>query len=303
MLLFYVGLGYLANFTFLNVIQNLVPEYEEPEVNPPLLGLLNAGPFEESLFFGIPFYGFGKIVAVLITGLLWASVHTLNTESPDLTHLAYGNFIFALCYLFFSLRTWISGMGWFSMLAHSVFNGTAFLGICYVDTSSCVLSSATDLFMVGVSLVLVFVTFYLYQRRKYLERKKKSETGLLPTNGSFLFPSRDIECKTCHSPNPNYISFCYKCGAIIAHICSSCNASNSLDSEICAKCGDGLKEPTRFEKIFRKPSRKVAIIIVVVGFASLFLFPIYISYAIIIGMILLSIIRRPKAKRSLIDRS
>jgi len=86
----------------------MLPDYEIPSIPVSILAAIVAGPIEETIFFGIPFYLFGNTFAVLGMGVLWAIIHVLNTDVIDVNHLAYGGFLFAIPHIFFSLRTWIS---------------------------------------------------------------------------------------------------------------------------------------------------------------------------------------------------
>jgi len=195
MFLFYVGIGYLSSIAVDVLISTAAPDYEEPEINPSLLMLLNAGPSEESLAFGIPYYASGNVYIVLVTGIIWASVHLFNTQFLDVGHLAYGNLVFALCYLFFSLRTWASGMGWFSIIAHSTFDGIAFLQSC-ISGKSCTINEPSDFFMIALSFILLFVTYYLYAQRKFKDENKKMQARPALV-GSPIFPLSDVACRNC----------------------------------------------------------------------------------------------------------
>jgi hypothetical protein len=72
--------------------------------------------------------------------------------------------------LFFSLRTWISGKGWFAVLTHSLWNGIFFTLGCLVGEVSCSLTlrgsdiwtSSSSLWLSAILIVLVFI---LYKRK------------------------------------------------------------------------------------------------------------------------------------------
>ena len=99
--------------------------------------VLHAGPLEETIFFGIPFYIFGNAYFVLVTGAIWVGIHLFNTDTLSINSLAFGNLLFVLPSLFFSLRTWLSGKGWFSVITHSAWNGIFFSAGCSAGEFSC----------------------------------------------------------------------------------------------------------------------------------------------------------------------
>src|SRR5687768_8740373 len=109
MFLFYHGIGIILSLIGTLIIDNSMPGYEEP--NPPLFmfPVILAGPIEESIFFGIPFYLFNNNLFVLIGGIAWTMLHIFNTYPIDVNQLTYANGLFVIPSLFFSLRTWISG--------------------------------------------------------------------------------------------------------------------------------------------------------------------------------------------------
>jgi len=175
MLLFYHGLGLGLLLLGSAVIDQVLPEHEEPSIPRSLSGVLAAGPLEETVFFGIPFYVFGNAYSVLVTGALWVGIHLLNTGTLSVNNLAYGNLLFVLPSLFFSLRTWISGKGWFSIVTHSAWNGIFFTAGCSADELMC---TAVDSDMVinaitlGLSAGLIAGTYVLYKRKESKERQR-----------------------------------------------------------------------------------------------------------------------------------
>src|SRR5262249_9092281 len=134
-----------------------------------------AGPLEETIFFGIPFYVLGSPYFVVVTGALWASLHLLNTNPTQANQLAFGNFLFAVPTLFFSLRTWLSGKGWFSVLVHSGWNGIFFASGCAVGEFTCILADSdwkSNVESIAVSGALVGATYLLYRRKRTRESKQ-----------------------------------------------------------------------------------------------------------------------------------
>lgn len=91
-----------------------------------------AGPLEDTWFFAIPlFTAVGNPFIVLASGIMWSVIHIFKGEV-----LGYDNFyIFAnaietIPALFFILRTWASGKGWFSIILHSTYDVILALSIC-----------------------------------------------------------------------------------------------------------------------------------------------------------------------------
>lgn len=170
MLLFYHGIGVLIMVIGTFTIERLVPEYQEVSVPLSIISVLAAGPIEEILFFGLPFYVLGHHLIVLAGGMLWVMLHILNTDTLELGTLSYANWLFVLPSLFFSLRTWISGKGWFAILTHSAWNGVFFTLGCLVGEVSCSISlQGNDILAsinsVGLSVILIGLISVLYKRK------------------------------------------------------------------------------------------------------------------------------------------
>ena len=169
MLLFYHGIGIILLIAGSVLIDQVLPEYKQPSLPRSLLSVLAAGPIEETIFFGIPFYIFGNAYSVLVTGSMWVAIHLLNTNALSINSLAFGNLLFVLPSLFFSLRTWISGKGWFSVIAHSAWNGIFFAAGCSAGEFTCTAIDAdinNMLVSVVLSAGLVGGIYLLYRRKK-----------------------------------------------------------------------------------------------------------------------------------------
>ena len=70
MALFYHGFGFLLAIIGIVIVQQIIPGYEVPIIPITIVEALSAGPLEEALFFGIPFYATGNHLVVLATGIL-----------------------------------------------------------------------------------------------------------------------------------------------------------------------------------------------------------------------------------------
>ena len=174
MLFFYHGIGIGLLLIGSVVIEQVLPDHEDPSNPRSLSGVLAAGPLEETIFFGIPFYIFGNAYTVLVTGAVWVTIHLLNTENLSVNSLAFGNLLFVLPSLFFSLRTWVSGKGWFAVLTHSAWNGVFFAAGCSTGEFVCKAVDSdigTTAITVGVSAGLLAATYALYKRRESKERR------------------------------------------------------------------------------------------------------------------------------------
>ena len=175
MLLFYHGIGILLLLAVTPLIEQVLPDYEQPNIPRSLLLVLAAGPLEETIFFGIPFYVFGNAYFVLATGAIWVGIHLFNTDTLSVNSLAFGNLVFVLPSLFFSLRTWLSGKGWFSVVTHSAWNGIFFSAGCSAGEFSCTAIESdisATVTTIALSGGLLGVTYLLYRRRENKELRR-----------------------------------------------------------------------------------------------------------------------------------
>jgi membrane protease YdiL (CAAX protease family) len=171
MLIFYHGLGILLMTSGLSVTQQLISNYKAPSIPLSIISVLAAGPIEETVFFGIPFYLFGTHYVPLAGGIIWVTLHILNTNTINIHNLAYANWFFVIPSLFFSLRTWISGKGWFAIITHSLWNAMFFLLGCSYGDASCVQYSIKEGLAMSMSSVvlsggLIALTYFLYKKKR-----------------------------------------------------------------------------------------------------------------------------------------
>ncbi len=175
MLFFYHGIGIGLLLMGSMVVEYVLPDHQEPSITHSLFGVLAAGPFEETIFFGIPFYAFGNVYVVLATGVIWAGTHIFNTTTYDINALAFGNLLFVFPSLFFSLRTWVSGKGWFSIVTHSAWNGIFFAAGCSTGEFTCTAFErdiSATVISAAFSTVLIAATYALYKRRENKESRR-----------------------------------------------------------------------------------------------------------------------------------
>ncbi|MGI0021358.1 MAG: hypothetical protein ACRD9Q_00725, partial [Nitrososphaeraceae archaeon] len=77
MALFYYGMAFaisvFGSLVFLNTSNNVdMGPFNEFYTHLSLIMVVTAGPIEEMLFFGIPFYATGNHYVALVTGSIWA---------------------------------------------------------------------------------------------------------------------------------------------------------------------------------------------------------------------------------------
>ena len=161
----------------MSITQQLISHYKAPSIPLSIISVLSAGPIEETVFFGIPFYLFDNHFIALAGGVIWAALHILNTNTINISNLAYANWFFVIPSLFFSYRTWISGKGWFAVITHSIWNAIFFALGCAYGEASCVKYSLREDFTIGISSIilsgaLLSLTYILYKRKADKEQRR-----------------------------------------------------------------------------------------------------------------------------------
>jgi hypothetical protein len=173
MFLFYHGIGIISSSIGTIIIDKSLLEYEEPSLPLSMIPVILAGPLEESLFFGIPFYAFGNNLFVLIGGIAWAMLHIFNTYSIEINQLSYANWLFVIPSLFFSLRTWISEKGWFAILGHSLWNLLFFSLSCIFQETICSYGFESEhINIILLSSILLTIVYLLRKRRQEIIAQK-----------------------------------------------------------------------------------------------------------------------------------
>lgn len=169
MVLFYHLIGFVIMVIGSIVVNIVVNDYSEPTIPLTVVSVIFAGPFEETLFFGIPFYLTGNNLVTLVGGVVWASLHILNTPTVQVSSLAYLTWLFVTPSIFASVRTWISGKGWFAIVTHSVWNAIFFAAGCTNGEFPCRIINQDDYLFdiayVSTSAVFILLTYVLYLRR------------------------------------------------------------------------------------------------------------------------------------------
>ena len=176
MAFFYYAIGVVLQIGTNYVAEQAISGYVGPSLPYSISIGLTAGPLEETLFFGIPYYVSGNIYLVLATGVAWSIGHIFNTEVFQITNLAYGNFLFTVPHIFFSLRTWMSEKGWFAIVFHSAWNLTFLASYCVISGNSCIAIGngwyfTLDMISIIAAVMLVAATYRLY-KRKSIETSK-----------------------------------------------------------------------------------------------------------------------------------
>ena len=168
MVLFYHLIGFVIMIAGSVVVNTVVNNYNAPTIPLSVISVIFAGPFEETIFFGIPFYLTGNNLVTLAGGIIWASLHILNTPSVQVSSLAYLTWLFVTPSIFASLRTWISGKGWFAIVAHSIWNLVFFMAGCGTGEFACHIFNEKgfliDIAYITTSIVFILLTYFLYLR-------------------------------------------------------------------------------------------------------------------------------------------
>lgn len=167
---FYLAIGLVLQLAGNNLAQHFISNYQIPSVPISITLGLSSGPLEEIVFFGTLFYLNGNYLMVLAGGIIWSVLHIFNTSNIVSTNLAYGSVFFTIPHIFFSLRTWISGKGWFAILFHTSWNAIV-LGIQCTQGSNCIpigsgLAFFLDLSSIAATIVLAIALHRVYKHKR-----------------------------------------------------------------------------------------------------------------------------------------
>jgi hypothetical protein len=167
-----LALAYLGS----QLVTHIITDYQEPSFPVSVTMALTSGPIEEILFFGLPYLLTGSPYAVLAIGSIWSVAHIFSTQVFQLNTLGYVTFLATIPHIFFSLRTWTSGKGWFAILFHSAWNLAFLISYCSAGLRSCTIFGKgdyfiLDLFVIGLAASLASIAYLLYAKNKISKRK------------------------------------------------------------------------------------------------------------------------------------
>ena len=167
---FYLVIGLVLQLAGNGLAQHFISNYQIPSVPISITLGISSGPLEEIMFFGTLFYLSGNYLMVLAGGIIWSVLHIFNTSNIASTNLAYGSVFFTIPHIFFSLRTWISGKGWFAILFHTSWNAIV-LGIQCTQGSNCIpigsgLAFFLDLSSIAATAVLSIALYRMYRYKR-----------------------------------------------------------------------------------------------------------------------------------------
>ena len=167
---FYLVIGLVLQQAGNGLAQHFISNYQIPSVPVSITLGVSSGPLEEIMFFGTIFYLSGNYLMVLVGGIIWSVLHIFNTSDIVSTNLAYGSVFFTIPHIFFSLRTWISGKGWFVILFHISWNAIV-LGIQCTQGSNCIpigsgLVFFLDLSSIAATVVLSIALYRMYRYKR-----------------------------------------------------------------------------------------------------------------------------------------
>ena len=157
---------YLAS----NLATSVISDYTAPQIPVSVSLALSAGFFEEAVFFGIPTYLSGHPLVILGSGIIWSVAHLFNSGVVSIETLAYGGFLFSIPHIFFSLRTWSSGKGWFAIAFHSGWNFSFLMMYCGMGLRGCSIMNDEKFEILNIILAIATVAMvYL----AYISKVKK----------------------------------------------------------------------------------------------------------------------------------
>ena len=167
MALFYHALSLALMYVGSFLATTTIPDYEAPQFPVSLSLALSAGLLEESIFFGIPYYMTGNPIVLLGTGFVWSISHLFSSGTFSIDTLAYGGFLLTIPHIFFSIRTWISGKGWFAILFHSLWNVAALGTYCAIGLRQCsIFNDSLDILNVIMAASAGMIVYMAYKNKE-----------------------------------------------------------------------------------------------------------------------------------------
>lgn len=176
--LFYHGMSVGLMYAGSALVTTISSDYEFPSFPVSIVMAATSGPIEETLFFGIPYFLSANPHSMLVTGAIWSVAHIFNTQVFAFNSLGYVSFLITIPHVFFSLRVWSSGKGWFAIAFHSVWNLIFLLSYCYAGLKSCTIFGEgeffiIDMFALSLAGSLLAITSLLYFKNKIAKTKFK----------------------------------------------------------------------------------------------------------------------------------
>lgn len=175
---FYHGISMALWYGGSAFITTIISDYQAPSFPVSVTMAATSGPIEETLFFGVPYYLSGIPHMMLVTGAIWSVAHIFSTQVFSLNALAYVGFLITIPHMFFSLRTWQSGKGWFAIIFHSAWNMAFLLSDCSTGARTCVAFGegeyfGVDMFSLALAGSLLAMTSILYSKSNLSKSKFK----------------------------------------------------------------------------------------------------------------------------------
>jgi hypothetical protein len=172
--LFYHGISIGLMYAGSALVTTISPDYEFPSFPVSIVMAATSGPIEETLFFGIPYFLSGNPNSMLVTGAIWSAAHIFNTQVFSFNSLGYVGFLITIPHVFFSLRVWSSGKGWFAITFHSVWNLTFLLSYCSAGLRSCTVFGEGEFFLIDMFALiltgsLLSITSLLYYKNRLVK--------------------------------------------------------------------------------------------------------------------------------------
>ncbi len=202
MAIFYHVIGLLIAFVVWGAVILNDPSHEIPFYPLTLIDVTTAGPIEESLLFGLPYFLTGNQYVMLGTAILWTLFHVGGLDEDgnfSEEWLTWENFAFVIPTMFFSYRTWFSGKGWLSIVVHSVWNVGAFGVDCVSGEGDCIIyesdveGNIISVVLILVSAILIGITFWAYRRRE--RKNEKSNISKVQSSARKLFDETQEKIK------------------------------------------------------------------------------------------------------------
>jgi len=195
--LFYHSLGLILMYLGSNLATSVIPDYSTPQVPVSISLAISAGFLEEAVFFGIPTFLSGNPLVILASGVVWSLAHLFNTGIISIETLAYGGFLFSIPHIFFSLRTWSSGKGWFAIAFHSGWNFSLLMLYCGIGLRECSIINddpfdIINIIMAIASVFIVYLAFINQVKKKHVNRFLYLIPVMVLIVGVFLLFGKEI---------------------------------------------------------------------------------------------------------------